>query len=157
MTTFPGRAATAAAMRNSATPVRGLTVRQPYASAICYLEKLIENRRHPTNYRGLVLIHAAKHADEKALREVSRDTERLNERGVVLGVAQLTGAHTELVCRGRCSTWAQAGRAHWQLSGVVTLYRPVPARGALYLWQPDTTLREAVADALGEHCGERVR
>jgi hypothetical protein len=125
MTTLTVPAATAAALLNPEVPVRGLTVRQPFTSAICYLDKLIENRAHRTRYTGLVLIHSAKLANEDALREVPRDTPQLDQRRAVLGVARITGCHTTLACGGRCSVWAQPDRVHWQLADVLPLHRPV--------------------------------
>jgi len=41
-------------------PKLALSIRQPWADAIVYLGKDIENRDWPTKFRGLVCIHAAK-------------------------------------------------------------------------------------------------
>ena len=40
--------------------MRVLSVRQPWASAIIYLGKDVENRSWPTSHRGLLAIHASK-------------------------------------------------------------------------------------------------
>lgn len=37
-----------------------ISIRQPWAHAILHLGKCVENRSWPTNYRGPILIHAAK-------------------------------------------------------------------------------------------------
>jgi hypothetical protein len=43
--------------------IRGLTIRQPWASAIAFGDKRVENRSWPTAYRGLVAIHAGLSVD----------------------------------------------------------------------------------------------
>ena len=45
--------------------MKALSVRQPWAWAIIYALKNIENRGWPINYRGDVLIHAAKTCTKK--------------------------------------------------------------------------------------------
>lgn len=40
--------------------MKAITVRQPWAHAIIYMGKDIENRARPSSYRGPLLIHAAK-------------------------------------------------------------------------------------------------
>jgi hypothetical protein len=44
--------------------VKCLSIRQPWAWAICHLDKDVENRDWYTTHRGPVLIHAAKRLDE---------------------------------------------------------------------------------------------
>lgn len=60
-------------LTNPSTPLRGMTVRQPWASAIAHWGKHTENRTQPTPYAGLVLIHSAKTPDTRALREAPLD------------------------------------------------------------------------------------
>jgi activating signal cointegrator 1 len=43
----------------SAPGLRALTIRQPWASAILYGTKWVENRSWPTKYRGPLIVHAA--------------------------------------------------------------------------------------------------
>ncbi|WP_369265816.1 hypothetical protein [Streptomyces harbinensis] len=138
----------AGALRDPAVPVRGLTVRQPWTAAITHLHKDVENRSRVTTYTGLLLIHAAKRPDTDALRDAPADLPGLTERGTILAVARLTGCHPHTQCNGRCSTWADPDRWHWQLTDVVALRQPVPATGALYLWTPTTDLRHLIAAAL---------
>ena len=45
--------------------MKALSVRQPWAYAIIYALKDIENRGWPINYRGDILIHAAKTCTKK--------------------------------------------------------------------------------------------
>jgi len=46
--------------------MKALSVRQPWAWAIIYALKDIENRGWPINYRGDILIHAAKTCTKKS-------------------------------------------------------------------------------------------
>ncbi len=68
---------------------------QPWASAIAYGTKRIENRTWPTDHRGLVLIHAGRTLDPNA-----RDAplarpflRRPYPRGAIVAVARLEGCH----------------------------------------------------------------
>jgi ASCH domain len=45
--------------------MKALSVRQPWASAIIHSTKNIENRGWPINYRGDIVIHAAKTCTKK--------------------------------------------------------------------------------------------
>jgi hypothetical protein len=129
-----------------ARPLRALTLWQPWASAVAYLGKDIENRGHHRTYRGLVLIHAGLRVDSAALQHMPAGLDL--PRKAVVAIARLTGMHTD--CDGRCSPWAQAGPGvwHWQLTDVHALTRPVPAPGAQGLWIPGEDLRARVAAAL---------
>jgi hypothetical protein len=128
-----------------ARPLRAVTLWQPWASAVAYLGKDIENRGHHRTYRGLVLIHAGQRIDARALQQVPADLEL--PKKAVLAVARLADMHTD--CDGRCSTWAEPDAAwHWQLTDVHALTQPVPTPGAQGLWIPDDDLRRRVAAAL---------
>lgn len=127
-------------------PLRALTLHQPWAAAVAYLGKDVENRTRRTNWRGLVLIHAGARVDRDALRHVPADLTTGMPGKAVVAVARITDAHPD--CHGECSTWAQPGAWHWQLADVVALTEPVPAAGAQGLWIPDTSLRSRVAQAL---------
>lgn len=125
------------------TQVRGLTVRQPWADAIAFHGKTIENRGRRSNYRGLVLIHAGQTRDE-----VEGAPEDLPDaRGAVIATAQLAGCH---ICNGDCSPWADPGEWHWELADVTALSEPVPFRGALGLWTPPPELVQQVTGG-GSH------
>lgn len=131
-------------------PVRGLTVRQPWASAIAHLGKTIENRAKITAYTGWLLIHAGKRPDTAALRDAPGDLPDIAARGVVLAVARLTGCHqpSPAHCDTVCGDWGDPGRVHWRLADVAALTYPVAATGALYLWTPTPQLRHQIAAAL---------
>lgn len=44
--------------------MKALSIRQPWAWAILYAGKQVENRSWPTTYRGPILIHASKTYDQ---------------------------------------------------------------------------------------------
>ncbi len=48
--------------------IRGISVRQPWTTAIVAGAKTIENRPQPWAWRGLVLLHAGLQIDRPALR-----------------------------------------------------------------------------------------
>ncbi|SOD67093.1 hypothetical protein SAMN06297387_12861 [Streptomyces zhaozhouensis] len=147
-TTPPTTHAAAAAALRGTEPVRGLTVRQPWTSAITHLDKRIENRARVTTFTGWLMIHAALQTDQEAMRDAPADLPHIKARGAILAMARLTGCHRSIDCQQTCSTWAQPDRIHWQLADIAALTAPVPATGALYLWTPTQELRQAVAAEL---------
>lgn len=89
----------------TSTPQPALSVRQPWAWALLYGGKTIENRKWKTRYRGRIWIHASKRENrddvEKAVRLVAQrwncDLHQANEhycdhaqRGAILGSMTLT-------------------------------------------------------------------
>lgn len=122
-----------------ASEVLGLTLRQPWASAIAYGTKRIENRAWPTDHRGLILIHAGRTLDPNAhdaplARPFLR---RPYPKGAIVAVARLDGCHTD---DGWCTLWSKPGHYHWRLSTVTPLAAPLPCPGARGLWTPPAAL-----------------
>jgi len=148
-----------------------LTVRQPWASAIIYGGKDVENRVWQTGYRGRLLIHAGKAVDWDApdhawtaagVAPYRRGAGRQHwtaslPLGVIIGGVDLTGCHLDAECweyrEGHvhhCTRWAIRDQFHWTLTEPRPFRQPVPAVGKLGLWQPDVV---AVAvDAILEQC-----
>jgi hypothetical protein len=62
--------------------VKAISLRQPWANAVLYLGKVVENRRWNTNFRGEFLIHAAKGMTEDEFHDAADFCED------VLGVAR---------------------------------------------------------------------
>jgi hypothetical protein len=102
-----------------------LTVRQPWASAIIYAGKDVENRSWTTSHRGRLYIHAGMRADPEEVLSPVIPT----PRGVILGYVQLL----DIVTNSK-SRWAEPGQYHWLLANPVLLSTPVPAKGRLGLW-----------------------
>ncbi|HET9893736.1 MAG TPA: ASCH domain-containing protein [Streptosporangiaceae bacterium] len=109
--------------RQDAGTLWALTVHQPWAAAIMWAGKNVENRTWPTKYRGPLLIHAArkhpKWADYLIIRRISgialgwldtrktpaatMDLARFWPRntgslGVILGVVDVVGCHLDAEC-----------------------------------------------------------
>jgi hypothetical protein len=138
--------------------IRALSVRQPWAAAIAYADKRIENRTWPTSHRGAVLIHSSQAIDRYARRHaplasVVRGLQL--DLGAVIAVARITGCHED---DGECTPWSMAGHYHWALGSVTALPLPVPVKGRLQLWTPTPELLgkvrmqldDATADALAD-------
>ena len=115
--------------------MRALTIYEPYAGLIAGGIKTIEVRRQPLNYRGPLLIHAAK-GDRPA---------------AVIGTAQMVD------CRPLTNADLPAAvldelPAHQVYGLVLEAARRLPGRvewrGRQGLWIPESELREHVADVL---------
>ncbi|MFI2370378.1 ASCH domain-containing protein [Streptomyces sp. NPDC018833] len=130
--------------------VLALTVRQPWASAIAYGTKRIENRTWPTDHRGLVLIHAGRTTDPNAKdAPLARPfLRRPFPRGAIVAVARLEDCHTD---DGWCTLWSARGRYHWRLTDVTPLAAPLSWPGERGLWTPPPGLLAAplLTDAIG--------
>ncbi|MFE0107096.1 hypothetical protein [Streptomyces sp. NPDC059009] len=127
---------------------RTLTTQQPWADAIAHLGKRIENRKQRTQYRGLLLIHAATRADEDLVAQAQDEHPDLSfPRRAIVATGRLTGCHrARLDDNGRvcCAPWGEPEGWHWELSGISALPEPVSCTGALYLWTPDAHVLDAV-------------
>ncbi|MEV5348958.1 hypothetical protein [Streptomyces achromogenes] len=125
----------------SPQPVRALTVRQPWAAAIAYAGKNIENRVQRWSYRGPVLIHAGATIDRAARKHppmtaVIRGLQL--EQRAVIAVARIADCHAD---DGECTPWSLPGHNHYVLQDVTPLSLPVPhERGRLGLWFPPAEL-----------------
>lgn len=124
------------------TPVRALTVRQPWANAITNGTKRVENRTWGTGYRGWLLIHAGMTVDAGArslpLLQAVPIVPWGSVRGSLVALARLVDVHQDDGCAGgRCSQWAEPGVWHWVLdTAVYRLSTPVLCPGARKLWTP---------------------
>jgi hypothetical protein len=143
--------------------MRAITVRQPWAWAILYGGKDVENRVRSAPWTSAIgetlAIHAAKQAspdwdddllDVAALAAEEHFTweerDYLDERGTLLGTAVLVGIHHWDECAGRCSRWAHRDVFHLVLARREPLTRTVgPIRGALGLWTLPETATAAIA------------
>jgi hypothetical protein len=129
--------------------LRALTVRQPWASAIAYGSKRVENRTYafPRGLAGLMIaIHAGKGHDPDAALPIgcSWPEVKAHPLGAVLAVATVTGHCQPWECDGACSPWAVRGQDHWHLGDVRPLTDPVPCKGALGLWRLPVDIEQAV-------------
>lgn len=152
--------------------VRGLTVKQPWASAIVYGNKRTENRTWATPSDSLVTVtgrflalhagsgidwHAPAHAwlaagftpyYPGARRSLWRDSRAL-PLGAIIAVVAVMDCHHADICYGRCGIWGQPGQFHWELDSIRALPTPVPAKGMLGLWKVPEDTERAVREQLG--------
>ncbi|MGW3269036.1 hypothetical protein [Streptomyces sp. NPDC001056] len=131
--------------------IRGISVKQPWTTAIVAGAKTIENRPQPWAWRGLVVLHAGLQTDRPALRlpHVARAIRgRDLPTGAVIGVARLTGCHQDPDGSPPCTEWAEPGLWHLELTDVQELALPIPARGQLGPWRPTEGLVAQVRQQL---------
>ena len=156
----------------NAAPMWALTVRQPWAWALAWAGKDIENRSWSTHYRGWLAIHAGKAlVDDVEYAQAfiaarlgprwrpHHPRQSLRARGQVLVLARL-----DAVCDGpirgcRCvseSWWAMPGQFHWRFGAWHPLRQPVAATGAQGLWRLPMAVATAVLTQLDDQAGREV-
>ncbi|MET7843666.1 hypothetical protein ABZT45_34695 [Streptomyces sp. NPDC005356] len=134
--------------------MRALTIRQPWAAAIAYADKRVENRVWPTSYRGPVLVHSAKTLDRRhgpMVAAVVRDLQL--DLGAVLAVARIIDCHAD---DGECTPWSATSNFHFVLDEVTALPLPIPHTGAQQLWTPPTVLVDKVREQLSRETAAHV-
>ncbi|AGK75114.1 hypothetical protein SFUL_129 [Streptomyces microflavus DSM 40593] len=123
--------------------LRGISIKQPWTTAILTGAKTIENRPQSWSWRGWVVLHAGQQTDRPALRLplVARTIRgRQLVTGAVVGVARITGCHQDPDGALLCSPWAHMGAWHLELADVQELPLPVTARGQPGPWKPTPDL-----------------
>jgi hypothetical protein len=113
-----------------------LSVRQPYANAILYGAKDIENKNTRTHFRGTILLHASASLADKAV--VAAHTAMLREakalgpteeyspvRGALIGTVDIVDC-----LETSTSDWF-SGPFGWVLSNPREFKRPIPYKGAV--------------------------
>jgi len=144
--------------------MRGLTLRQPWATLVAIGAKRVETRSWKTSYRGLVAIHssAAEPFWCRELRLVEPFYQALAGQpmdlphGLVLCVAELAACRE---CNGQ--TTAEIGYpesefgdfrpGYWrfELSDIHPLRNPIACKGALGLWSIPPLLEERILAQAG--------
>jgi hypothetical protein len=122
--------------------IRGITIRQPWATCIL-AGKNPENRPVHWPWRGWIMIHAGQKLERSALRDPLVATAirgRELHLGAVVGIARLTNCHPDRGPEQCTSPWAQRRAHHLILADVQELALPVPATGALPAWKPTPDL-----------------
>lgn len=148
--------------------MRCLTVQQPFAQLIVCGLKTLETRPWPTDYRGLLLIHAARLTDlpesmvdfgNRLLRANGHDPAKLI-RGAIIGAAFIAACYSARQWQDHLhigslinSDEEQMGffsRSYfaWHLIEPVEFARPIPCRGQLGLWEPGSDLRKKLTAAI---------
>lgn len=127
--------------------MKALTLTQPWATLVATGKKRIETRSWRTGYRGPLAIHAAKGFPAAARRfaEHEHTLGRLPSPipfGAVLCIVRLTDCQPAEEAIFDISALERlygdytygAGRWAWFLDDVKVFATPIPARGALGLW-----------------------
>lgn len=131
--------------------MKALSLTQPWASLVANGSKRIETRSFSTSYRGPLAIHASKGYPQWAratrfadgFREALAGELMTLPTGVVLATCELVGCFNtngELEKFGVTEQERMFGdyapnRFGWILRNVVRLPEPIPAKGALQLWE----------------------
>lgn len=142
--------------------MRLLTVRQPWASAffIGAGAKDIENRRWGPSGPGRIGIHAGRIVARAAMVALA-DLPPVHDRdyGVVLGTVEVVSWHRERTdgCRehrcqsNRWAMWSDTPESrpiyHWCITQPRAFVTPIPARGALGLWNPGPSVEHLMSIA----------
>jgi hypothetical protein len=116
---------------------RALTLKQPWAAAILWGGKDVENRSWPTRFRGEVHIHAGSRDDPawmdspmaEAIAAIPEGLRSLH--GLILGTVEITGC-----VRDASSPWATENHWHWLLKDPRPYPSPIRDRGRLQFWTP---------------------
>jgi hypothetical protein len=138
------------------TPIKVISIQQPFASLIAFGEKKFETRSWATKYRGELAIHASKKIDHQAALMVKEKYPEIWEKiwtlptGVILATCRLADSH-KIISKGYDSAtlyadgipkitgkefafgWYEFGRFAWELMDVQRI-KPIPAKGQLGLW-----------------------
>ncbi|MBD2510682.1 ASCH domain-containing protein [Nostoc muscorum FACHB-395] len=130
--------------------MKAISVRQPWAWAIIYALKDIENRGWPIHYRGDILIHAAKTCTKKEY-QVAREfghcmgvviPELISlRRGQIIGMVTIVDCKFSQIASG----WGMAEQYHWELANPREI-APIPYIGQLGIFEvPNELVRSVIA------------
>jgi hypothetical protein len=129
--------------------MKALSVRQPWAYAIIYALKNVENRGWPIHYRGDILIHAAKTCTKKEYQVAREFCQSMGvvipelislRRGQVIGIVTIVDCKFSQVASG----WGMPGQYHWKLENPREV-TPIPYIGRLEIFEvPDDLIRSAI-------------
>jgi hypothetical protein len=113
-----------------------LSIRQPWAWAICAGHKDVENRSWNTRLRGRFAVHAGGRPPEAADIRWIRETIGVEmpaelTRGALIGWATLVD-----VIDDSHSPWAQPDQLHWLIADGQLWPEAIPCRGRLGFFHP---------------------
>ncbi|HUI27943.1 MAG TPA: ASCH domain-containing protein [Candidatus Kryptonia bacterium] len=115
--------------------MKAITIKQPWAWAIIFAGKDIENRSWYLHYRGPLLIHAgAAYQANARLHEGNPSTRSPQlEFSAIIGVVDLV----DVVQRSKVALIS--GRYGFVLRNPRAISPPIPCKGRLNLWTPTET------------------
>jgi len=117
-------------------PVKALSIQQPWAWAILYSTKRVENRTWPTKFRGTFAIHAGKKYDRESAVDLEHEILAVPEPrppavcGAILGTARIVDCVRVETLGPEHLAWA-VGPWCFMLDDVRAFAKPIPYRGAL--------------------------
>jgi activating signal cointegrator 1 len=125
--------------------MKALTIIEPHATLIMIGVKPYETRSWETSFRGFIAIHAGKGTDDLYLpKKDPYRTPLVNagylkptdfHLGCVLGVVKLVDCIPAEKAHDKTFGGFEAGRFAWKLEVVEVFPKPIPAKGALGLWE----------------------
>lgn len=133
--------------------MRSLSIRQPWAHLIAHGPKRIENRTWRCDYRGLIAIHASKTMTREEYLDVADLLLSMGMRAclppgpdlafaAIVGVARIADCLAPGTLREArrkypddLLAWWAEGQYGLILDSVIALPKPVPCKGALWLWR----------------------
>lgn len=122
---------------------KALSVREPWAWAIIFGGKDVENRTWKTPYRGRIWIHASSSIDRQRSTSGHDPIDLLKSAGDAAVLRAFIGSVNLVdIVRNHPSSWASSRPEmyHWVLANPIPLDEPIPANGQLNLWTPPTDL-----------------
>jgi hypothetical protein len=131
--------------------MKALSIRQPWAWAILYLGKRVENRTWRTRFQGKIYIHAGLRFDKDALEDLEADIQRIPQEqrepchlgALVVGTAFVVDCvEPDDVPRGQ-EVWA-VGPWCFILEDVTPLEKPIPCKGALGFFEVASPIERAI-------------
>lgn len=137
------------------TPMKALSLWQPWASLMAAHVKRHETRHWATAYRGPIAIHAAKRIDVAGAPDalcidaLGPNWSRTVPIGMVVAVGQLAscteaGRAKALTAADREAGNFTPGRYAWRIDQLRTLRQPIPALGrqGLFNWEPPEDIEQ---------------
>jgi hypothetical protein len=122
-----------------------LTIKNPWAGAILFLGKDVENRTWRTNYRGRMLIHSSRMQDTNAYHGIFGKMFQDPAFADRLRFGYIIGSVDLLDCvQNAESRWAEQGVWHWRLKNPIVFTNPIAIQGSLGLWDYNSKLPDTV-------------
>jgi hypothetical protein len=121
--------------------MKAISIRPPWAWAIIYAGKNIENRTWKTRLRGTVAVHASRMMTrasyDSALKEIKRIVPGAKVpaydamvRGAIVGLVDLVGCEEQTK-----SKWHVRGHYGFVLTNPRAILTPIPCKGRLNFWE----------------------
>jgi len=127
---------------DDARPRKALSIRQPWAWAVLYAGKRVENRTWYTSYRGRIFIHAGLIAQREAVHDLRADILAVAAPrppavcGALIGTASVVDCVRPELVANEQSGWTM-GPWCFVLDDVRPLVRPIPYQGNLGFFAVD--------------------